>query len=484
MESLMLPTQIVVILTSILYCVAIGTVAVFIPWSLWNFSCSLPRRRWFTRWWFRIGMTLAILFTAGWFGADYWFAKALRDELERIRAAGEPVTFSEIAPGGRQRDPADAAPYYEAAIALLRTEFSEDQTEMEADRDVGALSEAIRESLQPGAAPLDPKVLADARRVLELNRTALDLADHAAGLETCNFDLHPERGMGYLITPINRMMRFGSLYELRAFLELADGNEDAALESILALIKLSRTLEHNPVLVAEMVRVAVLTLAQRPTIAFLEHGNLSDEALRRITDTLVALDREDGLHRVLFNERVYSIAMVGLEIPGLSPPPGPMPETWPAQMQSGPFTKQIILGPLLTSRAMIEAARKPFPQKLGALRDTRHVGTLGEILVHAFTHAAVLEARSLAELRAVRIAIACELHRRKTGSLPDTLPDVDGQTLLDPFDGKPMKFKRDGDALLIYSVGEDGQDNGGAIDRADDGKPPPDCGFRVRLPSP
>jgi hypothetical protein len=49
---------------------------------------------------------------------------------------------------------------------------------------------------------------------------------------------------------------------------------------------------------------------------------------------------------------------------------------------------------------------------------------------------------------------------------------------IDPFDKLPLRLRARPEGLLIYSVGPDGQDNGGHIDRQKPG-PGTDLGFQL-----
>ena len=74
-------------------------------------------------------------------------------------------------------------------------------------------------------------------------------------------------------------------------------------------------------------------------------------------------------------------------------------------------------------------------------------------------------------------ALALQAWRAAHGAYPDTLealvPDILGAVPADPFGNGPLKYRRAGDKYALYSVGPDGQDDGGepAVQRAkDDGQ--------------
>ena len=81
----------------------------------------------------------------------------------------------------------------------------------------------------------------------------------------------------------------------------------------------------------------------------------------------------------------------------------------------------------------------------------------------------------LTRFRLLRVYTAVSLYRRKTGKLPtawrDLVPAYLPEPLTDPFSDKELLLKRGDSGLCIYSVGEDGEDDGAAgcfsIDEAD-----------------
>lgn len=77
--------------------------------------------------------------------------------------------------------------------------------------------------------------------------------------------------------------------------------------------------------------------------------------------------------------------------------------------------------------------------------------------------------QSLAELRCALVALAVERYRLAHGRWPESLNEVAPALLRevppDPFDGKPLRYRRLPDGVVIYAVGFDGKDNGGNVDR-------------------
>jgi hypothetical protein len=91
--------------------------------------------------------------------------------------------------------------------------------------------------------------------------------------------------------------------------------------------------------------------------------------------------------------------------------------------------------------------------------------------------------RKLAHVRCMIVTLAVERYRQKHSAWPETLnqlvPEVLAEVPRDPFDGEPLRYTRLADGVIVYSVGVDGVDNGGALDRDNPARPGADLGFRL-----
>ena len=73
--------------------------------------------------------------------------------------------------------------------------------------------------------------------------------------------------------------------------------------------------------------------------------------------------------------------------------------------------------------------------------------------------------RYAANLEVAQTAIAAQKYKKNTGSLPKNLTDLTPKYLkelpIDPFDGKPLRYKKSEKGFTIYSIGENKIDEGG-----------------------
>ena len=102
---------------------------------------------------------------------------------------------------------------------------------------------------------------------------------------------------------------------------------------------------------------------------------------------------------------------------------------------------------------------------------------------------AELYALAEVKVRSARVALRLKRYRRGHGEWPptlDTLSDAQDQALLDPFTGMPLIYQRRPNGFIVYSVGMDLRDDGGALARIPipgGSTMSPDVGLAVRIHS-
>jgi hypothetical protein len=105
---------------------------------------------------------------------------------------------------------------------------------------------------------------------------------------------------------------------------------------------------------------------------------------------------------------------------------------------------------------------------VGAIRDDA-VGrdVAPETLITYYVNVIQAHTRGQAALRCAIAALAAERYRRGHGRWPDSLDNLVKDGLLDavprdPFDGQPLHWRRLEHGPVVYSVGLDRSDDGGA----------------------
>lgn len=83
---------------------------------------------------------------------------------------------------------------------------------------------------------------------------------------------------------------------------------------------------------------------------------------------------------------------------------------------------------------------------------------------------ASLWVQAVASARTLRAALGCERHRLATGQWPDSLqalvPEYLDAVPVDPFALKPIRYRRDDDRIIVWSIGSNLRDDEGAVSGA------------------
>lgn len=127
-----------------------------------------------------------------------------------------------------------------------------------------------------------------------------------------------------------------------------------------------------------------------------------------------------------------------------------------------------------------KTAERRFDQ---AIRDVPKTTVLTRLLLPALTKLGEVSRHKHACLRCLTVALAAERYRQANNGWPDSFdklcPQYLPEVLLDPFDGKPLRYRRVEDGIVIYSVSSDGVDNNGNIDREHPNQAGADIGCRL-----
>ena len=137
--------------------------------------------------------------------------------------------------------------------------------------------------------------------------------------------------------------------------------------------------------------------------------------------------------------------------------------------------------------ALVEILKKPAEKQAEPLKAWQAAVSRDSLAVRTLcdpgNHLAWAGWRDQAEMRCTAAALAVERYRLKHGRWPERLDDL-APTFLkavpaDPFDGKPLRYRHDEQGVVVYSVGADRRDDGGAFDTLNTHKDGTDLGFRL-----
>jgi hypothetical protein len=444
------------------------------------------------------------LLLAGVIGFNLYTAKRADQELEEAIAEIDHTDpgwrFEELqAKRAVIPDDQNAALQVLAAKQVLPSPWPRRQsTQPVADEENGPLAETF--DLEDSLRKLPPEVQLDARQIQEL-RAELQQADRAR-TEARKLAGMP-RGRYAINWPLNfipvihgaEARVIASLLQWDAFLLAQDKEGDQALASVRGILNTGRSLGDNVNLVAQFVRYSCQAVAANALERVLAQGETSEKALGELQQLLEDEARQPLSVIAIRGERALAHRMMTAyatgELTGSQLPPG--------QRGTGDVFGDFFYARMMRSThpsylrcmtAFVEIARRPMHEQAAAFKqfeaEYQDAPVFVKLLVPALVKSGQSFVRNQAILRCAVTAVAVERYRLAQKRWPESLDELRAslsrELSLDPYDGASLRYRRFKDGVLIYSIGPDGKDNDGVIDRDNPYREGADIGFRLWNP--
>lgn len=384
--------------------------------------------------------------------------------IEALRAAGQPTSLAELAvrnklPMGME----NAASFYQSAIGMFVPPPADVNIPFAGKKTVTlARGSGIPESMAEAVAEF-----------LAANEKCLALLHEAAGIENCRYEYDYQKEM----PPFTELRGCAQLLKLAAVNHAQKGDVAAAVICIKDLLRLSDLLRDEPRLISYFVQSAYAGLAIRSLERALSLTTFTDSQLRELDDALAVTAGRIDLARALALERCAVIDCI--RDPSLVEPSkiGIVIFKLPGVQAQGLIDMLDHLEDCIQAAGLQGPKRETrFKEIEARLSGLSHLHIAAKIMAPPLARTSQLDSRVHAHLDLGRTAVAVERHRLAKGRLPEQLADLVPaymeQVPIDPFDGQPIRYRRAEPGYVLWSVMEDGQDNGGK-DREDVGRGEP-----------
>jgi len=420
-------------------------------------------------------------------------AKAVRRLEARARARGEPLTLAELA--AKQPSIPDDQ---NAAVELLKLWEKDDPafwqafrlghtplpTRRSAERDPELPFLGSPTALVTRSGPLSAESLAAAEVCAKEHEEHFEVVRSALRRPRRVCPLKITDGFAALMPYLPTMKGEAQSFRVLVALNLERGDVDGALSAIEDVRRTGQSLTDGPFLIDQLVRVACLTMVFMDAERLLSQQHLSVAQLDRLEAIMQQTEANTGLCSSLVSERASMLDVFTHSSEVL------------AQVDSQDVTAEnarnlqlgmkffTAVGIAATDRRlMLETmeqaltfAQQDSPSALQRYqelfaqvgKDARRFppklfsAMLLPPLAKAAERFASLEARRRAALAAVAVERYRALHNRHPpDNLDNLVPDLLPRLPLDPFDGRPLRYRRLQSGFVLYSVGADLQDDGG-----------------------
>ncbi len=372
--------------------------------------------------------------------------------LEALRAAGYPTSLAEYAlqnelPMGMR----NAAPLYESAFAAYVPPTDVNmpyvgQKAASVPRGV-ALSEPLR------------KAVAD---YLAANEKCLAILHEAAGIENCRYDCDYGKGCPHL----TKLRSCVLLLRLAILHHASEGNADAAVACVKDMLRAGDSLQKEPLLICYLVHVACTGAAISGLEQALSRTTFSDSQLKELDDALAATSGTIDLTHALVTERCATLDLVRDPSQTGVSGRGAAIYKLPGIRSRGTIDLIDYMGACIEAAPLEPQQREErFRQIEADLNRLSCFHLMVKQLAPATLRISQIDSRGHVHVDLTRAALAIERYRLATGDIPGQLADIVPKYLervpVDPFDGRPIHYRRTEPGYLLYSVSDDGKDNDG-----------------------
>ena len=448
-----------------------------------------PRRRLWL--WGALITSVGLLIAGSWLGYEWY----LNRDLERAIAEADRLDpgwrLAELeAARAEVPDDENSALQVLAVIKLLPPSWS-----LPPSRRSPTLEDAL-DHLSPNL-PLDESQRKERDNTgLGKASAALSAARRLAEMPRGRYVIHwsPD-GISTLIPHGDQERQVSWLLRLDAHQRAEGGDIDGALISCRALLNSGRSFSDEPFIISQFVRLIGRRLAIRSLERALANGEASESALEAVQRLLQdegeqpillmqARAERAGIHQFLevFESRKLNRASWGLASRTGSYQIDDFLDQGKARASHAEYLRYL--------NEFVEIAKLPSEQQVEQLRhfELKPPQNVPPLLAGITEGGDVKKVAAsfhynLAFVRCAVVAVAAERYRLANGRWPDRLEDLVPVYLsklpLDPFDGQPLRFRRLKDGVIIYTVGEDQQDDGGRRLRIKAGEPDRDVGFQL-----
>jgi len=380
-----------------------------------------------------------------------------------------------------------------------------------------AAEASFRDDESPVSRPSAADIAApQVSEMLERQAGTLDLVRRAADRTGCRFVRDWTRPSISMVLPeVQELRQAARLLALAARREAADGDAAAALRDVVRIHRLGMHAASEPILICGLVGqatdwLALQTLADvLPTLKEQDRALLEGPAVRDLVGTPLAYRRH------FLGEESFGLATLGdladggqgmSELAPLlkslnGPPAGDWLRAEPISLIYRCFLLPADIAGYraymgryqqLIAQNLTAPPYSEFTRELDAIAadpSLRRAGIVTSFMAPALSNVLRSEMRGRALHRAAEVLVAATRARLAGSVLPDTVESLVPHNLpavpRDPFtDGKPLLAKRTNDTWIVWSVGPDGEDDGGPPAAGADAEPGnDDVGLRMAVPA-
>jgi hypothetical protein len=346
--------------------------------------------------------------------------------------------------------------------------------------------------------PVPPEMKAVMVEFIQRNLSAFRLFNQGAQLQQSRYPIDLNRGQVTLLPHLLKTKNAARILELSSISHAVAGQGKEAGDDLQMNLALARSLESEPVLISQLVRVALVGITVSGLEQVLNRVGLPAQTLDQLEESFRQSEKREaagfGFTHAFIGERTTDLSAFDMSPEEyLKVPDNATPEE---RVQLEAKIKTTLTEDRQYCEATFDQAlavrNQPFTKRLSqdvffqaATVATNKNLILSSMFFAGLNNVAPKEAGSLANMRLAQTAIALEKFRlahanRFPKSLGELTPNYLNAVPADPFDGQSLRYHKVSNGYVLYSIGRNLKDDGGKPGIGRDG----DIVFAVVNPPP
>ena len=336
---------------------------------------------------------------------------------------------------------------------------------------------------------------AEMKRLGPIRLVARRLADMPRGRHKLDHAFNP---IMTLLPDQQETRKVAALFRYEMLYLSNKGDVSEAVRSGRSCVCAGRSLYDEPFLISQLIRIAIVTIGLSGVEKALSLGESNEAELVALDKLLADEEKHETFLIALRGERAMLHRLFSRMNSGAISSESIRTEMG---MTEEPFLQRVFVTPRWQIRRqqpvmmdmmnrLVENARLPSHEQIAGekeidreIKGSRMAGSIVGMFLPATSKVSEACRRKTAWVASMRGLIAVERFRMKHGKWPAKLGDVVPEFLervpTDPFDGTPIKMAKVIDGVIVYSVGLDGVDDGGKLNRKSPMASGADLGFQL-----
>jgi hypothetical protein len=320
-----------------------------------------------------------------------------------------------------------------------------------------------------GNEPYPKEQIDVAAEFVELNKEMFALLHEAGQAKDCYYPMDYSQGPFPPNDLLQNIKKACQSIDIAVIYYSQTNQPQKAYDAVMDQLHLGQSLSGSPSLINHLVRMAIFSVGVSRIQGIIHWTSLDESDLQQLQNYLQQINNMIKIGPALVGEICFCLEYKNLTQAGSA---NVLSVDAKATQYAVFLVPHDVIKLIKAYQRMMQIDKLPIQEQVLQVREIAKEAEKGNFLfspsktvLPSVGKVYEIHLRVRANMDCAITALAIEGYRLKEGKLPETVDElVPGylpQVYLDPFDGKPLRYKRVEPGYMVYTIGADGVDDGG-----------------------